>query len=256
MRKNVKRCDMDINVALRDCGHVDLKELFENLQKPPWGWGKDALAAYCFAAAMQNHIDEHWIFDGCMSWTSGESASIHVKQLVTGIGNKRWDHYLFNESGWHLCDRLALMFNTEVRYPLTTMLLNTRYAIEQHTRFPVAILDKRLHELFTKFNDTELFDSSYVKGLTKYYDWERCKRIREKYDTINEDVKAILEKEFPGITDEQLDRATAPTWGWGVDIWWLTESVYKVYNNIHIYDFGETKKIGDALAKKLFGCNY
>lgn len=260
LRKNVKRMDMNINVALRESGNVKMADLFEQMKAPPWGWDEECFAAYCFAAAFRNHLNEHWIFDSCVSWPVGESngdntqmvatkeIATYILQTLRGKSRHVRDFCLFDESGWHLCDRLALMFDTEVRYPLTTMVLYTCQAIEKHTRFPVDLIDDRLVDILRPEDDALLLDNEYVKSLTKYFDWDKCKQIREKYDTINEDTKAFLSGKFPDITDEDIRFCTTQSSGWV----WKKGSLYEcIYTRCNKFTLKGVREMGwDAFFDK------
>lgn len=237
LRKNIKRCDMYVNTALRECGHIDLQALFEKMNQPPYGWGRDAHAAFCFARAMRNHLEHHWGWDTYMAFPAEDCLPHYISSIVKGRTRRHGEYILFNEDGWHLCDRLAYMFGVKSIRPLPTMLMWTRVAIEKHTRMPVDIIDHRLNEMFCNTTTCDLIDSGVIKELTKYYTWDRCEQIRQKYQTINEDVAAFMREKLPGITDVDLRASTVQCSGW---LWDRRDFYETAYTHYKRYGGGST----------------
>ena len=60
-QKSIRRCEMNLNTALRATGQVDLVKIMERMKAPPYGWDDDPYAAYCFGYAVSSHLAGTWL---------------------------------------------------------------------------------------------------------------------------------------------------------------------------------------------------
>lgn len=254
LRKNVKRLEMNINTAVRERGHVNLGKLYEEMRAPPWGWsyGKDACAAFCLGKCMSKFIDGWYISDATCVFNVSEC----VPGLLTlvAIDQLRAPVILSNEDGWHIADRLAYIIGIDSERPFSTTLMKARLAIEQHTRYPVDFIDHKLYELlnlehvstFEERNDpvvavTDMhLDTPTLREFQKYFTWDKCEELHQKYLTINEDTEAYLGGIFPGLSFEKIKRqCTTQCSGWLRDKWGFQLTCYTEYMKLSVdYRYG------------------
>lgn len=114
LRQNVSRLRMNINTALREKGYAVLSDLFDRMSHPPYGWGSDPHAAYCFAAALRDFLDTARIWDGINMFPCREAARPVIRDIVTGI-RPRWVKraVLVTETGARLSKRIAYIFDIQ-----------------------------------------------------------------------------------------------------------------------------------------------
>lgn len=238
LRKNIKRCDMDINTELRAHGHANLYAIYLELKKPPYGWDCEAHAAFCIGYAISLHKDNHWI------WKSNTVPVMqYAETFIDAIlkdERRVLKHYgseygitMFDEDGWRLANRFALIFGIEAKTPVISMILPTLFkAIMKHTRIPVSVIDEKLMEVFNNFECT--IDTDSVNAIIKYFDWDKCKEIHEKYLTINEDTFRYLKEKYPTATEQDLFFCTTDCsgWLWSRDVFYNSVETY--FNPEHV----------------------
>lgn len=228
-KPEIKRCEMNLNIAIRARGNVNLADIFHEMQKPPYGWGlMDAHAAYCFGYALSGFMENSYCWDGVSSFTACEAMIAFAGQVVRGQDlvaiNKSREYILYTEDGWRMVNRLSEIFGVEKTMPLTTMVVRVCCAIEQHTRFPVAILDGELFRLFNiRYSDRGLTETQVVRNFIRHFDWERCERLRHDYQHINSIVPEMVRNRFAEASVEEMTRyctTECSGWGWDANMFW------------------------------------
>lgn len=109
-RKNIKRCQMNLNTTLRNVGYIDLDDLFAEMKKPPYGWDAEPHAAYCFGYAVSGWLDKAWVWDGVACFPFREAARRSLRDVVLGVLRKRRPYVLISDAGNRLSKRFAYMF--------------------------------------------------------------------------------------------------------------------------------------------------
>lgn len=109
-KQGIRRCQMDLNIALRNKGSVDLVKLVNRMKNPPYGWGNEPHAAYCLGYALSDHLDETWIWDNVACFPSQEIAAYILRSIIVGNLMRRHSFVLITEAGWRLSNRFAYMF--------------------------------------------------------------------------------------------------------------------------------------------------
>lgn len=226
LRRNIKRFDMNLNTAMRENGFVRLKEAYEEMKQPPYGWGDDPCTAYCFAYVMASHMQDHWIYDGINAFDVEEFGTQLTEVFVRGI--KTWaDYILFNTNGQRLSKRFAFMFNMEPIFPFAAMIPPLCKSIEKHTRIPVSVIDDKLAEIFRECE--YLYNIPKMNEAIKHFDWDKCKAIRDRYATINEDVLNELRVKYGDNAESMLDVCTTECSGW----LWNSKLFYDTLRSVH-----------------------
>lgn len=222
---NIKRCMMNINVAFREKGWINLAELFAEMQNPPYGWSSDAHAAYCFGAAVRRLGEDLWIYDSCNILQVKECAANVITAIVKGYNLRRRTFILFNESGWRLSNRFAYIFGIQAKVPFAKMVHDVIRQIRESTRFPVSVIDDKLREVIC--GGIELFTTADIKEFIRYFDWGKCEEIRDKYLTMNEWLPQIIMEKYQNVEDKDLEiRCTTSEsgWLWDAEMFWSTVS--------------------------------
>lgn len=110
-KQGIRRCQMDINIGLRNKGSVDLVKLVNKMRNPPYGWDSEPHAAYCLGYALSEHLDGSWIWDGIACFSSREIAVSVLHNILSEHLMRRRSFQLVTETGWRLSNRFAYMFN-------------------------------------------------------------------------------------------------------------------------------------------------
>lgn len=110
-KQSIRRCQMDLNIGLRNKGSVDLVKLVNRMRNPPYGWDFEPHAAYCLGYALSEHLDESWIWDGIACFSSREIAVSVLRNILAEHLMRRRSFRLITETGWRLSNRFAYMFN-------------------------------------------------------------------------------------------------------------------------------------------------
>lgn len=235
--QNIKRCIMNINVDLRDDDMCDMEDVWESMTHSPYGWQKsDAHACYCFSYALSEFLgDEYYMFDSLMSWRAVDSLRVLCEHLMIANAairrRSRFQSILFINTGWHLMNRLACIFDMEPDDNLVEMIQKLREKIRQYTRFPIALLDERLNEILVPESAWALFDPGYIKPLEKYFDWDRCNELKERYQTFNEDTWAWIRNTYRNMYDDEIITACTTTdsgWLWTKEMFVETLTVHNI----------------------------
>lgn len=243
INRHIKRCEMNINVKLRGESHANLVQIYEEMTQPPYGWGygRDAMAAYCFSKALSGYAKDCFIYNSYVSSDPARTLYEIVPHIVKDQIYRDTRYWLCVDDGWHLADRFGYMFDVESVHPFDKMLHVCYGAINKHTRYPVALLDDRLHEILTtdcnsKFYDytyrndgLKYFDTDTLREWQKYFTWDKCREIHEKYLTINDDVEKYLFDKMPGLTQTDLHWATNENSGWLWDKYTFWGMVYNAW---------------------------
>ena len=229
LRKNIKRFDMNINTALRENGFINLKAAYNEMKKPPYGWDSEPHAAYCFAYVIASHTQNYWIYDGVNVFDVEEYGTALVEVIIKEL-RVRNNYILFDVAGQKLSKRFSLMFGIEPIVPFAAMIPPLCKSIEKHTRIPVSVIDDKLA---TVFNECEyLYDSHKMDDFVKYFDWERCRMIRDKYATINADMSSRLRVKYGCDVKKLLDYCTTECsgWAWNKELFYNTVDRYIAEN--------------------------
>jgi len=238
MRKNIKRCMMDINVKLRKCGYVLMNDILAGMQKPPYGWAADPCAAYCFSYAMRECAEDYWITDGCGTFPVKEAGESVVDALILGMKLARRRNFtLFSESGWRLSNRFGMMFDVEPIIPFSDMLIWVRKSIEEKTRIPVSTIDGHLWDVLCGRSDSlGVYDTGVIKEAISYFTWDKCREINQRYHTLDFDTKMMVKKKYKkSIPDQLIHSCTTQCsgWLWKPEMFYETlEKVYKSTNKM------------------------
>jgi len=110
-QKNIRRCEMNLNTALRATGQVDLVETMERMKAPPYGWDDDPYAAYCFGYAVSSHLAGTWLWDEVSCFPSAEAAEAVLRNILRGSLIHRKSFVLIQELGYALSERFAYLFD-------------------------------------------------------------------------------------------------------------------------------------------------
>lgn len=110
-KQSIRRCQMDLNIGLRNKGSVDLVKLVNRMRNPPYGWDFEPHAAYCLGYALSEHLDESWIWDGIACFSSREIAVSVLRNILAEHLMRRHSFQLITETGWRLSNRFAYMFD-------------------------------------------------------------------------------------------------------------------------------------------------
>lgn len=215
-KPNIKRIQMNINTELRNVGYVELPDSINKMKEPPYGWDSEPHAAYCLGYAMSYYLEGYYIYDGCSMFKSSDALPSVAIRLLNGE-MKKWqmEHlYLTNENGWRLSNRLAKIFAVNAELTAKDTLVKARIAIENHTRFPIAMIDEGLSNIVRDCEGTKLISHSGVNDCIHYLDWDRCAKLRDAYQNINSYVYTTLRKEYPAINERDLVASTTQCSGW------------------------------------------
>jgi hypothetical protein len=278
-RKAIRRCEMNISVALRNYGYIDLVTLMETMKCPPYGWDDDPHAAYCFGCAVSSFLEGTWIWDEVNAFQTRETALPILRNVLRGSLGRRRSFVLFSEGGQKLSERFAYIFGVDqgnytpkdemdnrILELLRSGLSERKIAVEigtvsnvaihkriskmrtsfdeqipfcnmSHlvceqittiTRWPVALVDKQLQEaLMGVFDETRtttdpvctpIFGKQYVREMLSYFTVEKCKALKERIKTINEDIPALLRGKYGSDIDvadiQRFCTTTDSGWLW------------------------------------------
>ena len=228
---NIKKFRSLLNAACKADKCCNLCTAYAEMTKPPYGWGEDAFAGYCFGTAMKDFLGKSWVFDSCGTFTLTECAETVIRTVMRGKRNKRdRDYTLIVDANQKLIRRLASAFGVRVSdqdAPLQRFLAGTLKHLEGVTRIPVAITDGKLYEVIdamyrldNHFKVSYGFPKAVTDGFLEYFTEERCREIRQKIKHIDEELDKFLTKN--GITigrEEVLKYCTtsASCWCWSAD---------------------------------------
>lgn len=264
----IKRCVMDINTEIRDKGFVNLYDVCKEMSKPPYGWGEDCHAAYCFGYALSNYVDKYYIWDGNMAFVLSEGyAQYACTNLlkISGTTNPRdpsvrrcsgrFAPLLFKEDAWRLVNRFSLMFGVKETLPFDCMITNVAKAIEVKTRIPVSIIDDELTKTLGREDGHIAMSNEDLKHLLKYFTWDKCNDIKEKYDRIDEYLLEQIKARHPNKQihmDEIMQFCTAQCsgWLWASKMFWeqvdkcVNDSWSPYYQKI-VDDYRKRRDVGD-----------
>ena len=221
--RNIKRCIMDINTDLRETGKCNIQDVWNKMTRPPYGWQKnDVHSCYCFSYALSEYLDEeYYIYDSVYAFRYKDAvAFLRDGMLLNNSLSRRIDRYgimLFSNTGWHVMNRLAFIFDVQTCDNLVVMVGELRIKLRGFTRFPVTLIDEYLGRVFCT-DDKNLFDVSYLKTLEKHFTWDKCSYIKEKLTTFNDDVVSWIHKHFPNLYDDEILACTTTdsSWLWSV----------------------------------------
>lgn len=229
-KKGIDDCVEKIKDALETPGYISLEKLYAEMKKPPYGWNDTPFSMYCFGYAMSNFIDGHWIYDTCSAWEAKEVAKSAIKYTAGRIKKRTRPIFtLYCSSGESLIQKLSYTFGVPPVKPLHAMMLMVGKRIENHTRYPVSIIDKTLHELF--YHVERSMDKSVLEKWEEHFSKERCDAIREAYGRINDTVREQLRQRYPGIDLEDVEKyctTACSGWVWDADTFW--ECVHNRYS--------------------------
>lgn len=229
----IKRCLMDMNIALRDVGKVDLEDVFNELQKPPYGWSTECHAGYCFGYALSNYLNnEYYLFNGVNSFLFDERiAQICVSEVFnaghTTFRHVKWDTILYHDEAWRLVNRFMLMFDAPEIHPFNSLVQQIVHDIQdkRRIRIPIAIVDDELPKVLREIDgyDSKLIDDT--KQMIKHFTLEKCKEIKTNIDNINEFAKAMIQERYPdkSIDMEEIIRfctSYSSGWLWDAEDFW------------------------------------
>lgn len=110
-KKSIRRCEMDLNVALRKDGYVNLTQIMERMKHPPYGWSSEVHAAYCFGYALSSHLENTWVFDEVTCFQTSEVIETIVLHTVQGLTFRKKGYVLIEEAGYSLSERFAYLFD-------------------------------------------------------------------------------------------------------------------------------------------------
>ena len=113
-QKEIKRCQMNLNVVLRENGAADLVAIMDRMKAPPYGWDTELHAAYCFGYVMHDYLDV-WYWDGVGCFPMRDVAQSVLRNILTSyatsnIGRRR-AFVLVTETGCKLSERFAYLFD-------------------------------------------------------------------------------------------------------------------------------------------------
>lgn len=223
----IKRCIMNINTEIRDKGFVNLYDICKDMCKPPYGWGEDCHAAYCFGYALSNYVDKYYIWDSVTTFALNEElAQVICTALlrISGITDpedvkvRAYSNrfILFKEDSWRLVNRFSLMFGVEEKLPFDYMLSDIRKSIE-NKRIPVSIIDEALAKTLRREDGYVAISNDDLKRMLKYFTWDKCKDIKEKYDRIDDYTYEQIKAKYPDKQirmDEIIHFCTTQCSGW------------------------------------------
>lgn len=237
-KTTIKRLEMDINTEIREKGFAELLDIYQEMKKPPYGWDEDCHAAYCFGCALSGFIGEYY-HDGIASFPVTETTIQMFNENLMKEKQSRWRKHsgnakLFKEDGWRLVNRLALMFNVKEEPVVYDMIREVKVSIEKYTKIPVSIIDNNIMEIFNMQYRDNLLAGDTLKKIIKYFDWDKCKDIREKYDRIDEYGAELYAERYPDSDvpfSEIIKHATTECSGflWDNNFFWRVVEDYLRY---------------------------
>lgn len=110
-KKSIRRCEMDLNVALRKTGYANLTQIMERMKHPPYGWSSEVHAAYCFGYALSIHLENTWVWDEVTCFPTSEVIETIVLHTVQGLTLRKKGYVLIEEAGYSLSERFAYLFD-------------------------------------------------------------------------------------------------------------------------------------------------
>lgn len=234
----IKRCIMNINTEIRDKGFVNLYDICKEMCKPPYGWGEDCHAAYCFGYALSNYVDRYYIWDGVTAYALSEeyahvicTALLRISSITDSkdVNVRRYANRftLFKENSWRLVNRFSLMFGVEERLPFDCMMTDIRKSIEKKTRIPVSIIDDALAKILRRENGYVAMSNENLKRMLRYFTWDKCKDIKEKYDRMDNYTFEKIKAKYPDkqiCMDEIIHFCTTQSSGWC----WTSETFWEL----------------------------
>ena len=111
-QKNIRRCEMDLNVSLRETGQADLVQIMERMKNPPYGWSSDIHAAYCYGYAVSGHIEGTWVWDENVCFKTAEAIETALLTVLMDRMKvvRRERFILLEETGSSLSERFSYVF--------------------------------------------------------------------------------------------------------------------------------------------------
>lgn len=215
-KQNIKRIQMNINTELRDVGYINLWDTINKMREPPYGWDSDPHAAYCLGYAMSYYLEGYYIYDTYGMFEASTSLPPLAISFLNGELKYRWEKliYLTNENGWRLSNRLAKIFDINAEPTAKATITKVRSSIEKHTRFPISMIDEGLSEIIGDWEDTKLISHSGVNDCIHYLSWDKCEKLHEEYQNINNKVYKTISETYPSISEKDLRAATTQCSGW------------------------------------------
>lgn len=215
-KQNIKRLQMNINTALRDVGYIRLRDAVDELRKPPYEWDSEPHAAYCLGYAMSYYLEGYYIYDTYSTFEASSVLPSVAIMLLNGELKKYQEEclYLTNENGWRLSNRIAKIFGIDAEPTVKRTIMKARLAIENHTRFSISMIDEGLSDIIRDYDDTRLISHGGVNDSIHYLDWDKCDKLHNAYQNINEDVRETIHEIYPTVTEHDLTAATTQCSGW------------------------------------------
>lgn len=280
-KKAIRRCQMNLNVSLRNDGTVDLVKLMERMKNPPYGWDDDPHSAYCFGYAISEFLDGTWVWDEVCCFPTQEAIKAVLRNILRGSLGRRHSYILVSESGYRLSSRISYIFGIEddsytprddvdkkilglmqiglserkiaaqlgnmsnvavhkriskmqtaqiEGTPFCNLAVEACQRVRNLTRWPVALVDEHLQEVLCGTYDSEnhisipVFGKNAVSSELFYFTLEKCRALKEKISTINEDIPDMIRQRYGADADiEEIQRWCTTTdsgWLWSSKTFW------------------------------------